>query len=115
MKGGPDGQAVRAIYVSALVNRSSVRYALTCMGYNDTSSRPPKDLGGALRRTSRTVLWSYDSRASGDLQYPLSPGMRGKYGVKASKQDSPAAPEHCRFMYAGTDFPARLALPRRYL
>ena len=33
---------------------------------NDTSSRPAKDLGGTLRRTIRTALRSYDSRASGD-------------------------------------------------
>ena len=39
MKGGPDGQAVRAINVKALVNRSGIRYALTCMGDNDTSER----------------------------------------------------------------------------
>ena len=36
-------------------------------GLKDTSSRPPKDLGGTLRRTSKTTLRSYDSRASGDL------------------------------------------------
>jgi len=24
-------------------------------------------LGGAVRRTSKTTLWSYDNRASGDL------------------------------------------------
>jgi len=36
------------------------------------------------------------------LQYPLSPGMRGKYGEKASKQDKPAAPEHRRSMSCGT-------------
>ena len=85
------------------------------MGDNDTSSRPPKDLGGALRRTFRTALWSYDSRASGGLQYALSPGMRGKYGMNASKQDSPAAPEHCRSMYADTDFPARLVSEQEVL
>jgi hypothetical protein len=28
----------------------------------------------------RRVLRSYDSHASGDRQYPLSLGMRGKYG-----------------------------------
>lgn len=33
----------------------------------DTSSRPAKDLGGTLRHTIRTMLRSYDSRASGDL------------------------------------------------
>jgi len=38
-----------------------------CTGLKDTSSRPPKDLGGTLRRTSKTTLRSYDNRASGDL------------------------------------------------
>ena len=41
--------------------------AMTAWGLKDTSSRPPKDLGGTLRRTSKTTLRSYDSRASGDL------------------------------------------------
>jgi hypothetical protein len=41
--------------------------AMTARGLKDTSSRPPEDLGGTLRRTLRTTLRSYDSRASGDL------------------------------------------------
>ena len=41
--------------------------AMTARGLKDTSSRPPKDWGGTLRRTSKTTLWSYDNRASGDL------------------------------------------------
>ena len=41
--------------------------AMRARGLKDTSSRPPKDLGGTLRHTIRTVLRSYDSRASGDL------------------------------------------------
>lgn len=41
--------------------------AMTARGLKDTSSRPPKDLGGTLRRTSKTTLRSYDNRASGDL------------------------------------------------
>ena len=41
--------------------------ARTARGLKDTSSRPPKDLGGTLRRTSKTTLRSYDNRASGDL------------------------------------------------
>ncbi len=36
-------------------------------GLNDTSSRPPKDLGETLWRTSKTMLRSYDNCASGDL------------------------------------------------
>ena len=42
--------------------------AVTAWGLKDTSSRPPKDLGGTLRRTSKTTLRSYDSRASGDQE-----------------------------------------------
>ena len=41
--------------------------ATTARELKDTSSRPAKDLGGTLRRTIRTTLRSYDSRASGDL------------------------------------------------
>ena len=41
--------------------------AMTAWGLKDTSSRPAKDLGGTLRHTIRTMLRSYDSRASGDL------------------------------------------------
>lgn len=40
------------------------------MGLKDTSSRPPKDLGEPQRRTSKTTLRSYDSRASGDQECP---------------------------------------------
>ena len=40
--------------------------AMRARGLKDTSSRPAKDLGGTLRRTLRTTLRSYDSRASGD-------------------------------------------------
>jgi len=32
------------------------------------------------------VLWSYDSPARDGLQYPLSPGARGKYGGKIATQ-----------------------------
>jgi len=31
-------------------------------------------LGGTLRRTSKTTLWSYDSRASGDQECPHRQG-----------------------------------------
>ena len=41
--------------------------AMRARGLKDTSSRPAKDLGGTLRRTSKTTLRSYDNRASGDL------------------------------------------------
>ena len=40
---------------------------MTTWGLKDTSSRPAKDLGGTLRHTLRTMLRSYDIRASGDL------------------------------------------------
>ena len=43
--------------------------AVTAWGLKDTSSRPPKDLGGTLRRTSKTTLRSYDIRASGDREW----------------------------------------------
>ena len=33
-----------------------------------------KDLGGTLRRTSKTTLRSYDSRASGDQKCPQRQG-----------------------------------------
>ena len=48
--------------------------AVTTWGLKDTSSRPPKDLGGTLRRTSKTTLRSYDSRASGDQECPYRQG-----------------------------------------
>ena len=48
--------------------------AVTAWGLKDTSSRPPKDLGGTLRRTSKTTLRSYDSRVSGDQKCPHRQG-----------------------------------------
>ena len=47
---------------------------MTAWGLKDTSSRPAKDLGGTLRRTSKTTLRSYDSRASGDRECPHRQG-----------------------------------------
>ena len=47
---------------------------MTTWGLKDTSSRPAKDLGGTLRHTIRTMLRSYDSRASGDLFCPRRQG-----------------------------------------
>ena len=73
MKRREDG-AVREVMKELL--RSDLRFhktdcgrfgAMTAWGFKDTSSRPPKDLGGTLRRTSKTTLRSYDNRASGDL------------------------------------------------
>ena len=73
MKRREDG-AVREVMKELL--RSDLRFhktdcgrfgAMTAWGLKDTSSRPPKDLGGPLRRTSKTTLRSYDIRASGDL------------------------------------------------
>ena len=43
-------------------------------GLKDTSSRPPKDLGGALRCTSKTTLWSYEIRANGNWKCPHRQG-----------------------------------------
>ena len=73
MKRREDG-AVREVMKELL--RSDLRFhktdcgrfgAMTAWGLKDTSSRPAKDLGGTLRRTSKTTLRSYDNRASGDL------------------------------------------------
>ena len=52
----------------------ALRVAVTAWGLKDTSSRPPKDLGGTLRRTSKTTLRSYDSRASGNQECPYRQG-----------------------------------------
>ena len=58
--------------------------AVTAWGLKDTSSRPPKDLGGTLRRTNnlgntgKTTLRSYDSRASGDRNVPI---VRGAWQI----------------------------------
>ena len=49
--------------------------AMTAWRLKDTSSRPAKDLGGTLRHTIRTMLRSYDSRASGDLLLYRSIGL----------------------------------------
>src|SRR5699024_12034033 len=59
-----------------------------CIGVKDTSSRPPKDLGGTLRRTSKTTLWSYDSRASGDRNVPIARGAWQMWRVNFSKSDT---------------------------
>ena len=80
MKHREDG-AVREVMKELL--RSDLRFhktdcgrfsAMTAWGLKDTSSRPAKDLGGTLRRTLRTTLRSYDSRASGDLFCPRRQG-----------------------------------------
>ena len=73
MKRREDG-AVREVMKELL--RSDLRFhktdcgrsgAMTAWGLKDTSSRPAKDLGGTLRRTSKTTPRSYDNRTSGDL------------------------------------------------
>ena len=80
MKRREDG-AVREVMKELL--RSDLRFhktdcgrfgAMTAWGLKDTSSRPPKDLGGTLRRTRKTTLRSYDSRASGDQKCPHRQG-----------------------------------------
>ena len=90
------GQAGRAIYATPDLDWHSRRD--DSAGDNDTSSRPPEDLGGTLRRTFRTTLRSYDSRTSGGLQYPLSPGVRGKYGETGQTNDTAAVPGHLRYV-----------------
>ena len=81
MKHREDG-AVREVMKELL--RSDLRFhkadggrfgARTARGLKDTSSRPAKDLGGTLRHTIRTMLRSYDSRASGDLLLYRSIGL----------------------------------------
>ena len=81
MKRREDG-AVREVMKELL--RSDLRFhktdcgrfsAMTAWGLKDTSSRSAKDLGGTLRHTIRTVLRSYDSRASGDLLLYRSIGL----------------------------------------
>ena len=62
--------------------------ARTARGLKDTSSRPPKDLGGTLRRTSKTTLRSYDSRASGDRNVPIVRGAWQMWRVNFSKSDT---------------------------
>lgn len=52
----------------------------------------------AAEGTFRTTLRSYDSRASGGLQYPLPPGARGKYGGTGQTNDTAAVPGHLRYV-----------------
>src|SRR5699024_310264 len=77
----------RAIHVS-LIPESGISGRDDCIGVKDTSSRPPKDLGGTLRRTSKTTLWSYDSRASGDRNVPIARGAWQMWRVNFSKSDT---------------------------
>ena len=80
MKRREDG-AVREVMKELL--RSDLRFhktdcgrfgAMTAWGLKDTSSRPAKDLGGTLRRTSKTALRSYDSSAGSGLLCPHRQG-----------------------------------------
>ena len=59
--------------------------AMRARGLKDTSSRPAKDLGGTLRRTLRTTLRSYDSRASGDQECPHRQGCVANVASKFFK------------------------------
>ena len=70
---GGDGQAVSE-RSTACDPDGGTSGAMRARGLKDTSSRPAKDLGGTLRRTLRTTLRSYDSRASGDLSCPRRQG-----------------------------------------
>ena len=94
MKRREDG-AVREVMKELL--RSDLRFhktdcgrfsAMTAWGLKDTSSRPAKDLGGTLRHTIRTVLRSYDSRASGDRNVPIARGAWQMWRVNFSKSDT---------------------------
>ena len=80
MKRREDG-AVREVMKELL--RSDLRFhktdcgrfgVMTAWGLKDTSSRPAKDLGGTLRRTSKTALRSYDSSAGSGLLCPHRQG-----------------------------------------
>ena len=65
---------------------------MTAWGLKDTSSRPPKDLGGTLRRTSKTTLRSYDSRASGDRECPHRQGCVANMASNKSNYHTAAVP-----------------------
>ena len=94
MKRREDG-AVREVMKRLL--RSDLRFhktdcgrfgAMTAWGLKDTSSRPAKDFfggGGTLRRTSKTTLRSYDSRASGDQECPYRQGCVANVASKFFK------------------------------
>ena len=49
---------------------SGVSGAMTARGLKDTSSRPPKDLGGTLRRTIRTALPSLTAAPAETFDIP---------------------------------------------
>ena len=59
--------------------------AMRARGLKDTSSRSAKDLGGTLRRTLRTTLRSYDSRASGDQECSHRQGCVANVATKFFK------------------------------
>ncbi|MFR1805208.1 MAG: hypothetical protein ACLSWS_24745, partial [Faecalispora jeddahensis] len=61
---------------------------------------PPKDLGGTLRRTSKTTLQSYDIRASGDQECPYRQGRVANVASKSFKvrYHALAAPVASAFM-----------------
>lgn len=103
MKRREDG-AVREVMKELL--RSDLRFhktdcgrfgAMTAWGLKDTSSRPPKDLGGTLRRASGTALRSWERLRQ---QRPRNiPSYRGRVAntvgksTVTSQQFCPAAPE----------------------
>lgn len=105
---GGDGQADRAINVSPGPDLGTSG-AMTAQRIMKLAHARPRTCDGTLRHTLRTVLRSYDSPARGGLQYPPSPGVRGKYGESVSKRnDFSRAGGIARSMYADTTFPARL-------
>ena len=72
---------------ASLNPESGISGAVTAWGLKDTSSRPPKDLGGTLRRTSKTTLRSYDSRASGDRDVPIERRIHRRARMRQGRED----------------------------
>lgn len=60
---------------------------MTAWGFKATSSRPPVDLGGTLRHTSKPTLRSYDIRASGDRNVPIVRGAWQMWRKQRTKSE----------------------------
>ncbi len=65
-----DRQSGRSAF--SLKTGDGVPGAMMVRELKDTSSRPAKDLGGTLRRTSKTALRSYDSSEPAGGAVPIS-------------------------------------------
>ncbi len=97
-----------------LVSRGSARYALTCVGNNETCSRPSIDLrrnpGAHVHQRRFGVMTALPKATHEKRQYPQSPGMRGKCGELSDTSTitptiGTTAPGNRRLMYADTPFP----------